>query len=87
MQFTKFNLSPQNLNTPSPDLDLFAQGVRIRLEQFVFNAQNLLDHYQQNNLDTLADAYELALLELRILNNDLKLLVALNEKRVSPHYN
>ena len=72
MQYNNLDLSAQNSGTPS--LALFEERVRIRLEQFALNAQTPLEHYQQHNEEAISDYLELALIELRILHNDLQLL-------------
>ncbi len=58
----------------TPSITLFAEGIRVRLEQFILNAQNLLDHYQQDDYEKITDNLELTALELRYLLNEMYLL-------------
>jgi len=64
-------------STQTPSISLFAEGIRVRLEQFILNAQNLLEHYQQDGYEKITDDLELTHMELRYLLNEMYLLKSL----------
>ncbi|HAS46255.1 MAG TPA: hypothetical protein DCS93_37590 [Microscillaceae bacterium] len=74
MQVSTINLSTQSKAATTIDVDLLEQAFQARLEAFALNAHQPLDHYQEQDLPRTAECLEMALLELRFLLNEIKLL-------------
>jgi len=61
------------------DISLFEQALRMRLEIFALDASTPLEHYQNQDMQSISEYLETTLLELRYLLNECRLLTLLQE--------
>ncbi|EAY30217.1 hypothetical protein [Microscilla marina] len=78
MQDINLNLEAQ-IEVPTQPLDLFALGLRIRLEAFVLNADASLDYLRANESEKLKRYLQTTILELQCLLNEFNLYDSLTQ--------
>ena len=72
MQVRDLNVEVQNSSAHQPSVSLLEQSLRARVEAFAFDAQEMFDMSENNDLHTLIDQIDARIQELVFLRNDVR---------------